>query len=59
VAAELVWVYLTELVPRQVIEFGQVLPEHGAEQAWLGSLPAELRRRLLAFESADDGPATA
>src|ERR1700754_1108839 len=50
VAPELVWVYLTELVPEQMIEFGQVLPRHGAEQDWMDSRPAALREQLLAFE---------
>ena len=34
-----VWVYLNELAPRQMIEFGHVLPEAGDEAAWTAALP--------------------
>ncbi|MGY3530500.1 tautomerase family protein [Bradyrhizobium sp. USDA 4452] len=34
-----VWVYLNELQPRQMIEFGHVLPEPGDEPAWTDALP--------------------
>ncbi|UFX46162.1 4-oxalocrotonate tautomerase family protein [Bradyrhizobium sp. 41S5] len=34
-----VWVYLNELQPRQMIEFGHVLPEPGDEPAWTAALP--------------------
>jgi phenylpyruvate tautomerase PptA (4-oxalocrotonate tautomerase family) len=34
-----VWVYLNELPPRQMIEFGHVLPEPGDEPAWTAALP--------------------
>ncbi|WP_028933266.1 tautomerase family protein [Pseudonocardia spinosispora] len=46
VAAEFVWVYLTELPPGDMIEFGHPLPEPGAEQAWVDALPPPLRDRL-------------
>jgi phenylpyruvate tautomerase PptA (4-oxalocrotonate tautomerase family) len=29
-----VWVYITDLVPRQMVEFGHVLPEAGDEARW-------------------------
>ena len=35
-----VWVYVGELPPRQMIEFGHLLPEAGDEQAWTAALPA-------------------
>ena len=35
-----VWVYLAELPPRQMIEFGHLLPEPGDEEAWMAALPA-------------------
>jgi phenylpyruvate tautomerase PptA (4-oxalocrotonate tautomerase family) len=35
-----VWVYVTELPPRQMIEFGHLLPEPGDEAAWTAALPA-------------------
>jgi hypothetical protein len=38
-----VWVYVAELPPRQMIEFGRLLPEAGDEPAWTAALPAEDR----------------
>jgi phenylpyruvate tautomerase PptA (4-oxalocrotonate tautomerase family) len=35
-----VWVYVNELPPRQMIEFGHLLPEPGDEAAWTAALPA-------------------
>jgi phenylpyruvate tautomerase PptA (4-oxalocrotonate tautomerase family) len=53
--SEQVWVYLSELVPSQMIEFGQVLPPHGQEENWLQGLSPSLRKRLQAFEAAIGG----
>jgi hypothetical protein len=39
-----VWVYVAELPPRQMIEFGHLLPEAGDEQAWTAALPASESR---------------
>ena len=33
-----VWVYLVDLPPSNMVEFGQVLPEPGSEDAWLASM---------------------
>jgi phenylpyruvate tautomerase PptA (4-oxalocrotonate tautomerase family) len=38
-----VWVYLNELLPRQMIEFGYVLPEPGDEAVWTSALPEKDR----------------
>ncbi len=38
-----VWVYLAELAPRQMIEFGHVLPEPGDEPIWTAALPEQDR----------------
>ena len=38
-----VWVYLNELPPRQMIEFGHVLPEPGDEPVWTAALPEQDR----------------
>jgi phenylpyruvate tautomerase PptA (4-oxalocrotonate tautomerase family) len=35
-----VWVYVGELPPRQMIEFGHLLPEPGDEAAWTAALPS-------------------
>jgi phenylpyruvate tautomerase PptA (4-oxalocrotonate tautomerase family) len=42
-----VWVYLSELPPSQMVEYGKVLPEPGGEAAWLESLSTEDRAYLL------------
>jgi phenylpyruvate tautomerase PptA (4-oxalocrotonate tautomerase family) len=42
-ARRLVWVYVTEIPPRQMVEYGHTLPEPGDEQMWLDGLPAEDR----------------
>lgn len=44
-----VWVYLVEIPPAQMVEYGHVLPEAGEEAAWLAGLPEEDRQRLLAM----------
>jgi phenylpyruvate tautomerase PptA (4-oxalocrotonate tautomerase family) len=44
-----VWVYIVELVPGQMIEFGRILPVPGHEEEWLNSLSAEDRKRLKSF----------
>ncbi|WGS53778.1 tautomerase family protein [Paraburkholderia sp. D15] len=41
-----VWVYLTELSPSHMVEFGQVLPEPGHETQWLASMSSEDRDYL-------------
>ena len=41
-----IWVYLTELPPTQMVEFGHTLPTPGAEADWLQSLPSEDRALL-------------
>ena len=41
-----IWVYISELPPNQMVEFGRVLPEPGAEEAWTSAMPAEDRARL-------------
>ena len=41
-----VWVYLTDLPARDMIEYGHVLPEPGHEQAWLEGLPAADREKM-------------
>jgi phenylpyruvate tautomerase PptA (4-oxalocrotonate tautomerase family) len=48
-AAHEVWVYLNELAPGDMVEFGHVLPLAGEEDAWLAALPADLRAALVAL----------
>jgi phenylpyruvate tautomerase PptA (4-oxalocrotonate tautomerase family) len=44
-----IWVYISDLIPRQMAEFGHVLPEPGREAEWAASLPAEDRARMESF----------
>ena len=41
-----VWVYISDIPAHGVLEFGNVLPEPGQEEAWLASLPEALREKL-------------
>ena len=43
-----VWIYIAELPPRQMIEYGHVLPEPGDEDAWTNALPREDREFMQA-----------
>jgi phenylpyruvate tautomerase PptA (4-oxalocrotonate tautomerase family) len=44
-----VWVYVTDLVPRQMVEFGHVLPEAGDEARWAAALPDADRAHMQSF----------
>jgi phenylpyruvate tautomerase PptA (4-oxalocrotonate tautomerase family) len=44
-----VWVYVSELPPSQMIEFGRVLPLHGMEAEWSAALPEAEKVRLEAI----------
>jgi phenylpyruvate tautomerase PptA (4-oxalocrotonate tautomerase family) len=44
-----VWVYITDLVPRQMVEFGHVLPEAGDEARWAAALPEADRAHMERF----------
>ncbi len=47
---DFVWVYLEDLLPDQMIEYGEVLPKSGHEQKWFNSLSPNLRKRLRKME---------
>lgn len=49
-----VWVYLLELPPAAMAEFGHILPEPGAEAEWSRSLPAQDRERMQTILSGPD-----
>jgi phenylpyruvate tautomerase PptA (4-oxalocrotonate tautomerase family) len=53
VAEDLVWVYLSELAPERMIEFGRPLPAAGEEDAWIAALPESLRARLTRLDDAE------
>jgi phenylpyruvate tautomerase PptA (4-oxalocrotonate tautomerase family) len=44
-----VWVYIIDLPPEQMAEFGHVLPEPGKESAWAEALPESERGRMQAI----------
>lgn len=50
-AASSVWVYLTDLPARDMVEYGHVLPEPGGEQAWIEGLPEGDRARMVGMSS--------
>ena len=45
-----VWVYLEDLLPDQMIEYGEVLPKSGQEKKWFNSLTPSLRKKLKKME---------
>ena len=47
---DFVWVYLEDLVPNQMIEYGEVLPKSGQEKKWFNSLSPSLKKRLKKIE---------
>ena len=48
--SDFVWVYLEDLLPDQMIEYGEVLPKSGQEKKWFNSLSPSLRERLKKIE---------
>lgn len=48
VGAEDIWVYVQDIPPEQMIEFGRVLPEPGAEEQWRNGLSPQKREQLAA-----------
>ena len=47
---DFIWVYLEDLSPDQMIEYGEVLPKSGYETKWFNSLTPHLRKRLRKME---------
>ena len=46
VGEDLIWVYLCNLEPTDMVEYGHVLPKPGDEKAWFESLPDSLKAYL-------------
>ncbi len=44
-----IWIYLSEIRPSLMAEFGHVLPEPGEEAAWFDALPEDDRCMLAAM----------
>ena len=41
-----IWVYIIDLPPSQMIEYGEVLPESGKERLWFSKLSKKLKKKL-------------
>jgi hypothetical protein len=41
-----IWVYVNNLLPTDMVEYGHVLPSPGEEQQWFNNLPPRLREYL-------------
>ena len=48
VGAEDIWVYVQDIPPEQMVEFGRVLPAPGAEEQWQKDLSPSKRQQLSA-----------
>ena len=48
--SDFVWVYLEDLLPNQMIEYGEILPKSGQEKKWFSSLSPSLKKRLKKME---------
>tara|TARA_B100000963_G_scaffold187490_1_gene163173 strand:+ start:799 stop:1239 length:441 start_codon:yes stop_codon:yes gene_type:complete len=46
-----IWVYILDLPPNQMIEYGEILPASGMEKIWYSKLPADLKKKLKKLES--------
>jgi phenylpyruvate tautomerase PptA (4-oxalocrotonate tautomerase family) len=49
IAAEDIWVYIQDIPATQMVEFGRVLPEPGAEEAWRAAMSAQKLQDLKAI----------
>ena len=45
-----IWVYINDLPPSQMIEYGAVLPESGKEKEWFENLSTKLKKKLSTLE---------
>ena len=48
--SDCLWVYLEDLPPQQMIEYGEILPKSGEEKKWFKSLSTNLKKRLKRIE---------
>jgi phenylpyruvate tautomerase PptA (4-oxalocrotonate tautomerase family) len=49
-----VWIYLCNLVPTDMVEYGHVLPAPGQEPEWFASLPETLQQSLTRLGTVKD-----
>lgn len=55
VEEEKIWVYLCNLEPTDMVEYGHVLPLPGKEKEWFEALPPSLQEYLAALGTKKDG----
>ena len=48
--SDFIWVYLEDLLPDQMIEYGEILPKSGQEKKWFNAISPRLRKRLKKME---------
>ena len=41
-----IWIYILDLTPKQMIEYGEILPKSGGEKKWFRELSSKLKKRL-------------
>tara|TARA_Y100000591_G_scaffold75824_1_gene63256 strand:- start:90 stop:530 length:441 start_codon:yes stop_codon:yes gene_type:complete len=46
-----IWIYLEELLPEQMIEYGNILPKSGEEKKWFNNLSKPLKKRLTKIDN--------
>jgi phenylpyruvate tautomerase PptA (4-oxalocrotonate tautomerase family) len=51
VPAASIWIYLCNLEPTDMVEFGHVLPRPGEEQLWFEGLPPALQSYLIGLRA--------
>jgi hypothetical protein len=51
---EQIWVYLCNLEPTDMVEYGHVLPKPGQEKAWFAALPKPLQQYMKKLGAKDD-----
>ena len=44
-----IWVYICNLAPTDMVEYGHLLPAPGKEKQWFEQLPESLRRYLASL----------
>ena len=45
-----IWVYINDIPPSQMIEYGAVLPESGKENEWFANLSPKLKKKISTLE---------
>ena len=46
-----IWVYIVDITPSQMIEYGAILPKSGGEAKWFKNLSPKLKKKLKQMES--------